>query len=140
MKTININRQINKQTMKKLFLLLTLVVSTTMISQTIPLEVKAYKFAEADQKLYDKVWLPANGNITIYDDFVSIVIGDDINDVLTATSESYEDTIDGVKTFSFEAISQYDTETVFVSFLESKIMLIIFQDKSAIAIKYEYLK
>lgn len=126
--------------MKKLFLLLTLVVSTTVFSQPIPLEVKAYKYAEADQKLYDKVWLPANGNITIYDDFVSIVIGDDINDVLTATSESYEDTIDGVKSFSFEAISQYDTETVFISFLESKIMLIIFQDKSAIAIKYEYLK
>lgn len=126
--------------MKKLFLLLTLIVSTTVFSQAIPLEVKAYKFAEADQKLYDMVWLPADGNITIYDDFVSIVIGDDINDVLTATSESYEDTIDGVKSFSFEAISQYDTETVFISFLESKIMLIIFQDKSAIAIKYEYLK
>lgn len=125
--------------MKKLFLLLTLIVSTTMFSQTIPLEVKAYKFAEADQKLYDMLWLPADGNITIYDDFVSIIIGDNIKDVLTATSESYENTIDGVKSLSFEAISQYDTETVLISFLESKIMLIIFQDKSAIAIKYEYL-
>jgi len=41
--------------MKKLFLLLTLIVSTTVFSQTIPLEVKAYKFAEAGQKLGDMV-------------------------------------------------------------------------------------
>lgn len=126
--------------MKKLFLLLTLVVSTTVFSQTIPLEVKAYKFAEADQKLYDKVWLPIDGNITVYDDFVSIIISDNIKDVFTITSNTHEDVVDGVKSLSFEAISQYDTETVFISFLESKIMLIIFQDKSAIAIKYEYLK
>jgi len=85
------------------------------------------------------IWLPTDGNITIYGDFVSIVIGDNVNDVLTATSETHESTIDGVKTLSFEALSQYDTEPILVSFLESKIMLIMFQDESAIAIKYEYL-
>lgn len=125
--------------MKKLFLLLTLIVSTTVFSQTIPLEVKAYKFAEANQNLSDMIWLPTDGNITIYGDFVSIVVGDNVNDVLTATSETYESTIDGVKTLTFEALSQYDTEPILVSFLESKIMLIIFQDESVIAIKYEYL-
>lgn len=123
--------------MKKLFLLLTLIVSTTMFSQPIPLEVKAYKFAEADQKLYDMVWVPADGKITIYDDIVSITIGDEVKDVLTATTESHEHYIDGVKALSFEAISQYDTETVLITFLESKVMSIIFQDKSVIAIKYE---
>ena len=126
--------------MKKLFLLLTLIVSTTMFSQTIPLEVKAYKFAEADQKLYDVIWLPTDGNITVYDDFVSIIISDTIKDLFTITSNTHEGVVDGVKTLTFEAISQYDTDTVLISFLESKIMLITFQDKSAIAIKYEYLK
>lgn len=125
--------------MKKLFLLLMLIVSTTVFSQTVSLEVKAYKFAKGEQMLGDMIWLPTNGSITIYGDFVSIIVGDNVNDVLTATSEVYESTIEGVKVLTFEALSQYDTEPIHVSFLENKIMMIVFKDESVIAIKYEYI-
>lgn len=125
--------------MRKLFLLLTLIVSTTMFSQSTPLEVVAYKYAEPDESLADNVWIPAKGDIVVYDYFLSIIIGDNINDVLTVTSETHEDIVDGVKSLSFEALSQYGTEPLFISFLESQIMLIMFPDNSVIAIKYKYL-
>lgn len=122
--------------MKKLILLITLLFSTMVFSQT-ELKIESYQFALSTQSLDDVPEYKADGKIKIYDDYIHFQFNNEVDDILVITSEPVLKTIDGVRTLTFSAMPQKGGERILVRFAGDNYFMVVFSDLSVLVVKFE---